>query len=110
MKHMSGIREPKTLQAAVQFFTDPDNALGYMVARRWPDGVVCPTCGNRDVRFISTRRMWQCKTKHARQQFSIKVGTIFEDSAIPLDKSNAPYNEEPPCVMNPRPMVSRERG
>jgi hypothetical protein len=80
------LKEPKTLQQAIQVFSDPDNCLGYMVAKRWPDGVVCPTCGSRDVRFISTRRMWECKTQHARKQFSIRVGTIYEDSAIGLDK------------------------
>lgn len=57
-----------------------------MVARRWPNGVTCPTCGRADVRFISTRRMWECKEKHAKRQFSVKIGTIFEDSALPLDK------------------------
>ena len=57
-----------------------------MVARRWPNGVECPTCGSADVRFISTRKMWECKNKHARKQFSVKIGTIFEDSALPLSK------------------------
>jgi len=80
------MNKPKTLQQAIQYFRNPDNGLNFMVARRWPDGVACPTCGSKDVRFISTRRMWECKTKHARKQFSVKVGTIFEDSALPLDK------------------------
>jgi hypothetical protein len=57
-----------------------------MVELRWPDGVHCPTCGRTDVRFLATRRLWECKEKHARKQFSAKVGTIFEDSALPLDK------------------------
>jgi transposase-like protein len=80
------MREPRTLQEAIEFFSNPDNCLGYMKYRRWPDGVVCPTCGSRDVRFIPTRSLWECKTKHAKRQFSVKVGTIFEDSAIPLNK------------------------
>jgi transposase-like protein len=71
---------------AVRYFADPDNALNEMVALRWPNGVECPTCGRKDVRWIATRRLWECKEKHARKQFSAKVGTIFEDSAIPLDK------------------------
>lgn len=79
--------EPKTLQAAIQHFSNPDNCLKTLVARRWPDGVViCPTCGSKDVRFLPTRRLWECKSKHARKQFSIKVGTIFEDSPLGLDK------------------------
>ncbi|HEX8667211.1 MAG TPA: IS1595 family transposase [Allosphingosinicella sp.] len=71
---------------AVRYFADPDVALAHMVELRWPEGVHCPTCGRTDVRFIKTRRLWECKEKHARRQFSAKVGTIFEDSAIPLDK------------------------
>jgi transposase-like protein len=82
--HMSG---PKTLAEAVKFYSNPDHCLVEMVGARWPDGIVkCPTCGRDDVRFISTRRMWECKEKHPRRQFSVKVGTIFEDSPIALDK------------------------
>lgn len=68
------------------YFANPDNCLNFMVERRWPDGVECPTCGSKDVRFNPTRRLWECKQKHAKRQFSVKVGTIFEDSALPLDK------------------------
>jgi transposase-like protein len=78
--------EPKTLMDAIRYFADPDVTLKTMVGLRWPDGVHCPTCGRDDVRFISTRRLWECKEKHAKRQFSAKVGTIFEDSALPLDK------------------------
>jgi transposase-like protein len=80
------MRKPRTLQQAILHFADADNCLDFMVARRWPHGVECPTCGRKDVRFISTRRMWECKAQHSRKQFSCKVGTIFEDSALPLDK------------------------
>lgn len=78
--------EPKTLQDAILYFEDADNCLNYLVARRWPKGVVCPTCGRTDVSFVRARRVWQCKTRHPKTQFSIKVGTIFEDSPITLDK------------------------
>lgn len=78
--------EPKTLQDAILYFADPDNCLNYLVARRWPNGVICPTCGRKDVSFVPNRRVWQCKTRHPKAQFSIKVGTVFEDSAIGLDK------------------------
>ncbi len=78
---------PKTLQQAIIHYSDPDNCIAFLVSRRWPDGVVkCPTCGSDAVKYVPTRRVWQCKTRHAKCQFSIKVGTIFEDSAIGLDK------------------------
>jgi transposase-like protein len=78
---------PKTLVEAIRHYSNPDRCLAEMVEARWPDGVVrCPTCDRDDVRFISTRRMWECKDNHPRRQFSAKVGTIFEDSPIGLDK------------------------
>lgn len=78
--------EPRTLIEAVRYFSDPDVSLNHMVKLRWPDGVHCPHCGSVDVRFLATRRIWECKEKHPKRQFSAKVGTIFEDSAISLDK------------------------
>ncbi len=81
------MKKPRTLQQAVLHFADPDNCLNFMVSLRWPDGVVvCPTCGRKDVVFLQNQRKWQCKSVHAKRQFSAKVGTIFEDSALPLDK------------------------
>jgi transposase-like protein len=78
--------KPKTLQQAMVYFADVDNGFKFMVECRWPNGVECPACGRDDVRFISTRRMWECKSPHPKKQFSVKIGTIFEDSALPLDK------------------------
>lgn len=80
------MKEPKTLQQAIAYFANPDNCVAYLVDQRWPDGVVCPTCGRTDAVYIPKRRVWQCKTRHPKCQFSVKVGTIFEDSPIPLDK------------------------
>lgn len=57
-----------------------------MVALRWPHGVECPHCTSKEVVFLANARLWKCHTKHPRQKFSVKVGTIFEDSPIPLDK------------------------
>ena len=57
-----------------------------LVEARWTDGVTCPTCGSREVGYLTNQRRWQCREKHARRQFSAKVGTIFEDSPIPLSK------------------------
>jgi len=80
-------RDFSTLQEAIVYFSSPDNCVAYMVARRWPSGVVeCPTCGRTDAKYIAKRRVWQCKTRHAKCQFSVKVGTIMEDSPIALDK------------------------
>lgn len=77
----------KTLQDAIVYFSNPDNCIAYLSAKRWKDGVaVCPNCGSRDAKYMPTRRLWQCKTRHPKSQFSIKVGTIYEDSAIGLDK------------------------
>jgi transposase-like protein len=78
--------EPKTLQQAIVYFSDPQNCIDYLVARRWSRGVTCPTCGNTSVHYQPKHRRWQCATKHPRRQFTVKVGTIFEDSPIGLDK------------------------
>src|SRR3984885_5569418 len=78
--------EPRTLIEAVRHFADPEVTHELIVSLRWPTGVHCPTCGRTDVRFIATRKLWECKEKHPRKQFSAKVGTIFEDSPPPLDK------------------------
>ena len=78
--------EPRTLQEAILHFADPDRALETVVDLRWPTGVCCPTCGRADVRFIKTRRMWECKETHPKKQFSAKIGTIMDDSPIGLDK------------------------
>lgn len=79
--------EPKSLQEAIIYFANPDNCIDYLAIRRWPDGrVLCPTCGSDKVKFNPNRRLWQCSTHHPKRQFSIKVGTVMEDSAIGLDK------------------------
>lgn len=76
---------PRTLVEAIRYFSDPEVAHGFMVKLRWPNGVECPHCGSSEIRYISTRRLWECKTRHPRRQFSYKVGTIFEDSPLGLD-------------------------
>lgn len=78
--------EPKTLQEAIAYFADLDNCLNYLAGRRWTEGVICPTCGSKDISFIASRRIWQCKSRHPKAQFSVKLGTIFEDSPLGLDK------------------------
>ena len=80
-------QQPTTLQQAIIYFADADNCINFLVSKRWPDGVVrCPRCQSEKVTYLESRRVWQCKARHAKAQFSIKVGTIFEDSALGLDK------------------------
>jgi transposase-like protein len=83
---MEAVHEPQTLQDAITYFADPDNCLNYLAAKRWPRGVVCPTCGGTDVIFLANQRRWKCRQTHTKQQFSVKVGTVMEDSPIGLDK------------------------
>ena len=76
---------PKTLQEAVSYFSDPQRTFDYAVKLRWPDGkVTCPRCDGTEHSFISTRRIWFCKG--CKKQFTVKVSTIFEDSALGMDK------------------------
>lgn len=77
---------PKTLQQAILYFSNEETCINYLAARRWPNGVICPTCGRDDVTYLATQKKWQCKSAHKRRQFSVKVGTIFEDSPLGLDK------------------------
>jgi transposase-like protein len=77
---------PETLQEAIQFFADEENAFVFMVRLRWSNGVACARCDSKDVRFISTRKIWECKPCKVKKQFSVRVGTIFEDSPISLGK------------------------
>jgi transposase-like protein len=78
---------PKTLIEAVKFFSDPENCRQFMVSVRWLDGIVrCPICGSDKVTYLENARLYKCNAKHPRQKFSLKVGTVFEDSPISLQK------------------------
>ena len=77
--------EPRTLLEAIRYFSDPDRALTFAMKFRWADGKpVCPSCGCLDHSFLKTRRIWKCSA--CKRQYSVKVGTIFEDSPIGFDK------------------------
>jgi transposase-like protein len=78
--------EPTSLQEAILYFANPINCREYVVRRRWPKGVICPTCGCEDVIFLENQNRWQCRNKHSKRQFSLKTGTIYEDSPLGLDK------------------------
>lgn len=78
-------QEPTTLLEAVRYFSDPERSFNFVKGLRWPDGkVACPRCGCLDPTFVSTRRIWKCRG--CRKQFSLKVGTIFEDSPLGWEK------------------------
>ncbi|QIN81689.1 IS1595 family transposase [Rubrobacter tropicus] len=82
----SPAKQPKTLLEAIRYFADLDVATEYVAKLRWPEGPVCPKCGVVDPKhyFLKTRRVWKCRA--CKKQFSVKVGTIFEDSPLGLDK------------------------
>jgi transposase-like protein len=78
---------PKTLLQAVTYFADPKVCFEAMLAVKWPDGnICCPKCGGDKVGVIKSRQLLQCKVDGCRKQFSVKVGTIFEDSPLSLQK------------------------
>src|SRR5260221_503376 len=78
---------PKTLQQAILFFADYEHCRNAVEAIRWPDGTVrCPSCDSAHVTYLASQRRYKCYAKHTKPQFSLKVGTIFEDSAIGLEK------------------------
>lgn len=78
---------PKTLQQAIQYFSDEQVCIDAVAAMRWSDGPRCPDCHFDDAKnpyYLKTQKRWKCRT--CRRQFSVKVGTIFEDSPVPLQK------------------------
>ena len=77
---------PQTLHDAIKYFSTGDNALNFVVSLRWPAGVICPRCGSKEVRFLKSRKIWECSECESLRQFSVKVGTVMEDSPIKLDK------------------------
>ncbi len=83
---MEAAFEPQTLQEAIAYFSSEDNCIAYLARKRWPNGVSCPTCGSNKVVFLATQRRWKCYGKHDHPQFSVKVGTVMEDSPIALGK------------------------
>ena len=75
---------PTTLLEAIRYFSDRDVCVDFVAKLRWPDGPVCPRCEGTEHSYLKTRRIWKCKS--CKRQFSVKVGTIFEDSPLGLDK------------------------
>lgn len=81
----TNIESPKTLKEAIEYFADPDRCFTFAVKLRWPDGkVTCPRCDSDKHWFIARWHRWQCKG--CKKQFTLKIGTIFEDSPLGMDK------------------------
>src|SRR5947208_14237039 len=81
------MQDLKTLQQAIVHFSNFENCKALMLALRWPDGVVkCPHCGSEKVTYLAKNRVWKCYAGHPKPKFSLKTGTIFEDSPLPLEK------------------------
>jgi transposase-like protein len=78
------LKSPKTLQAAIRYFSDEQTCIDTVAALRWPDGPVCPACGHKEHYYLASQKRWKCKECY--RQFTVKLGTIFEDSPIALDK------------------------
>jgi transposase-like protein len=76
-----------TLRDAILYFSDFENCRKFMVGLRWPDGkITCPRCGAAKVSWLAKARVWKCYAKHPKPTFTLKTGTLFEDSPIPLEK------------------------
>src|SRR5580700_7077520 len=76
--------KPKTLQQAIRYFSDEQVCIDTIAELRWPKGPICPKCNHAEHYYLATQKRWKCRK--CAKQFSVKLGTIFEDSPIPLDK------------------------
>jgi transposase-like protein len=84
---MESQSKPKTLQAAIKHFSNEQTCIDTVALAKWPDGKpVCPKCGCVENYYLATQKRWKCKNGKCGKQFSVKVGTIFEDSPLPLEK------------------------
>jgi transposase-like protein len=81
---MEPAARPQTLLDAIRYFSDLDVCTEFVARLRWPHGPVCPRCGCSEHSYLTTRRVWKCKG--CKKQYSVKLGTIFEDSPLGLDK------------------------
>jgi transposase-like protein len=81
------MKDPQTLQEAIVHFADYENCRQFVIDLRWSDGKVrCPQCNSEKVTYLADARLYKCYGDHLRSKFSLKVGTIMEDSALGIDK------------------------
>jgi transposase-like protein len=78
------MEQPSTLQQAIRYYSDEQVCIDTVAKLRWPDGPACPACEKKDHYYLKSQKRWKCKD--CGRQFSVKLGTIFEDSPIKLDK------------------------
>jgi transposase-like protein len=80
------MEKPKTLQQAIQYFSDEQVCIDAVAKMRWPDGPVCPNaeCAAKEPYYLASQKRWKCRV--CRKQFSVKQGSVFEDSPVPLQK------------------------
>jgi hypothetical protein len=82
---VADVTDPQSTAEAISLFSDPEFCLRYLVFRRWPDGrVACPVCGGSNLTWLARRKMWECRNGHSQAQFSVRSGTLMEDSHIGL--------------------------
>jgi hypothetical protein len=78
---------PGDFSEARAWFASDENCIFLLASRRWPKGeVLCPVCGAPGARFLTTRAVWECKSNHPRKQFSVRAGTLLEESHVPLEQ------------------------
>ena len=78
------MEQPKTLQKAIQHFSDEQTCIDTVAALRWPNGPECPACGHKEHYYLKSQKRWKCKECY--KQFTVKLRTVFEESPIPLTK------------------------
>src|SRR6266853_816988 len=78
------MEHPKTLQAAIKHYSDEQVCIDAVARMRWPNGPECPACCNKEHYYLKTQKRWKCKECY--KQFTVKLGTVFEDSPISLTK------------------------
>jgi transposase-like protein len=77
---------PRSLAETQRYFADSNQCRAFMTKKRWPNGIRCPQCGSARLYFTEARNEWECKTRHAKRKFTLKTGTVFEDSPLGFDK------------------------
>src|SRR5438445_7256768 len=78
------MEQPRTLQKAIQHYSDEQVCIDAVATLRWPSGTECVACGYKEHYYLKTQKRWKCKD--CGRQFSVKLNTIFEDSPLGLDK------------------------
>ncbi len=87
--YSSFMSSPRTLQEAIIYFADADTCLKFFAAERWPNGVICPTCGSKEVKFIPTRKLWECKWSARLDLYQWGRDTLDKESVWDEERSTS---------------------